>query len=50
MQLSKIFFLASLVTAAVAHTRVWSIWVNDVDQGEGVSTYVCILAISIWAS
>ncbi|KJA28143.1 lytic polysaccharide monooxygenase [Hypholoma sublateritium FD-334 SS-4] len=24
----------------MAHTRVWSIWVNDVDQGEGVSAYI----------
>ncbi len=48
MQLTKIFFLASLITASLAHTRVWSIWVNDVDQGPGVSTYVCIISISIY--
>ncbi|KAF8202203.1 glycoside hydrolase family 61 protein [Pholiota molesta] len=40
MQLNKLALLASLVTAATAHTRIWGIWVNDVYQGPGVSTYV----------
>lgn len=41
MQLNKLALLSSLVTAATAHTRIWGIWVNDVDQGPGLSTYVC---------
>lgn len=31
---------AALLGAAEAHTRVWSLWVNDVDQGDGRSTYI----------
>lgn len=42
MQIPRIVFLASLITATMAHTRVWSIWINGVDQGQGVSTYVSI--------
>ncbi|KAH9475835.1 putative endo-beta-1,4-glucanase D [Psilocybe cubensis] len=40
MQLSKLALLASFVGAAVAHTRIWGVWVNDVDQGDGVGVYV----------
>ncbi|KDQ19695.1 carbohydrate-binding module family 1 protein [Botryobasidium botryosum FD-172 SS1] len=32
--------LASLATTAQAHTRVWGIWLNGVDQGNGVDNYI----------
>ncbi|KAJ3517764.1 hypothetical protein NLJ89_g313 [Agrocybe chaxingu] len=40
MQLQTFVVLASLLTAALAHTRVWGIWVNGVDQGSGVDQYI----------
>ncbi|KAF9480514.1 glycoside hydrolase family 61 protein [Pholiota conissans] len=40
MQLGKLALLASFVSAATAHTRIWSIWVNGVDQGTGLNTYI----------
>ncbi|KAI5797797.1 putative endo-beta-1,4-glucanase D [Geopyxis carbonaria] len=32
--------LAAMIGAANAHTRVYSLWVNDVDQGDGRDTYI----------
>lgn len=32
--------VAGLLGAAEAHTRVWSLWVNDVDQGDGRTAYI----------
>jgi cellulase len=32
--------LAGLLGAANAHTRVYGLWVNDVDQGDGRSVYI----------
>ena len=32
--------LATLITSATAHTLVWGVWVNGVDQGDGRSLYV----------
>lgn len=32
--------LVSLVASAVAHTTVWGVWVNGVDQGDGRNVYV----------
>ncbi|KDR78751.1 hypothetical protein GALMADRAFT_224003 [Galerina marginata CBS 339.88] len=40
MQLQKLFILASFVATALAHTRVWGVWVNGVDQGDGRDQYV----------
>jgi cellulase len=31
---------SSLISASLAHTTVWSVWVNDVDQGDGRNQYV----------
>lgn len=31
---------AALLGTATAHTRVFSAWVNDVDQGDGRTTYI----------
>ncbi|PPQ73742.1 hypothetical protein CVT25_001619 [Psilocybe cyanescens] len=40
MQLRKLLVLTSFIVTALAHTRVWGVWVNGVDQGNGVDQYV----------
>ncbi|KAF5316037.1 hypothetical protein D9619_006355 [Psilocybe cf. subviscida] len=40
MQLAKLTFFSSLIGVALAHTRIWGVWVNDVDQGDGRDIYV----------
>ncbi|KAF9531732.1 glycoside hydrolase family 61 protein [Crepidotus variabilis] len=40
MQLKSLVVLASVLSTALAHTRVWSIWVNGVDQGDGKGVYI----------
>ncbi|KAF8159610.1 glycoside hydrolase family 61 protein [Crassisporium funariophilum] len=40
MQLQSLVVLASVIATAMAHTRVWSIWVNGVDQGDGRNLYI----------
>ncbi|KAF8889380.1 glycoside hydrolase family 61 protein [Infundibulicybe gibba] len=32
--------LASLFSTAIAHTTIWSVWVNGVDQGDGRNVYI----------
>ena len=39
--LSKLLLLGPLLAANVfAHTRVWSVWVNGNDQGDGRGKYI----------
>ncbi|KAF9563943.1 glycoside hydrolase family 61 protein [Agrocybe pediades] len=40
MQLRSLLLSASLVSTALAHTRIWGVWVNEVDQGDGRDIYV----------
>ncbi|RDB17907.1 putative endo-beta-1,4-glucanase D [Hypsizygus marmoreus] len=40
MQLTILVTLAACVVTAVAHTTVWSVWVNGVDQGDGRNSYI----------
>jgi len=40
MQLTKLAFLFPFIGAALAHTRIWGVWVNGVDQGDGRDIYV----------
>jgi cellulase len=39
----KLYYALSalgLIGAANAHSRVWGVWINDVFQGDGRTTYV----------
>lgn len=45
MKFTKLAFLASLVATISAHTTVWGVWVNGVNQGNGQNTYVPSLVI-----
>nr|AKR15724.1 copper-dependent lytic polysaccharide monooxygenase [Volvariella volvacea] len=40
MQLKSLVVLASFAASALAHTHVWSVWVNGVDQGDGRNRYI----------
>ncbi|KAF9531733.1 glycosyl hydrolase family 61-domain-containing protein [Crepidotus variabilis] len=40
MQLKAFVVLASVLSTALAHTRVWSVWINGVDQGDGKGQYI----------
>lgn len=42
MQIQKLLVLTSFIATALAHTRVWGVWVNGADQGNGVDQYVCL--------
>lgn len=37
---AALFALASLVASVTAHTLVWGVWVNGVDQGDGRNLYI----------
>ncbi|KAJ7589027.1 glycoside hydrolase family 61 protein [Mycena floridula] len=37
---ASLAILASFVVNSYAHTRVWSVWLNGVDQGDGRSIYI----------
>ena len=37
---AAIAILASLATSVSAHTLVWGVWVNGVDQGDGRNVYI----------
>lgn len=45
MQLTTLVALASFVSTAMAHTHVWAVWVNGVDQGDGRNRYVSLLTL-----
>ncbi|GJE95537.1 glycoside hydrolase family 61 protein [Phanerochaete sordida] len=38
--LAPLLLLTSLAARAAAHTLVWGVWVNGVDQGDGRSVYI----------
>lgn len=41
MKLSAAFaVLTSLATSVTAHTLVWGVWINGVDQGDGRNVYI----------
>ncbi|TFK39956.1 glycoside hydrolase family 61 protein [Crucibulum laeve] len=40
MQLKSLIVLASAVATTLAHTTIWSVWVNGVDQGDGRNQYI----------
>ncbi|KAH8823534.1 glycoside hydrolase family 61 protein [Flagelloscypha sp. PMI_526] len=40
MKPASISILLSFVALAQAHTRVWSVWVDGVDQGQGAGVYI----------
>ncbi|KAH6909245.1 endoglucanase B [Coprinopsis sp. MPI-PUGE-AT-0042] len=40
MRAATLFGLASAVTTALAHTTVFGVWVNGVDQGDGQNRYI----------
>ncbi|EKM52808.1 glycoside hydrolase family 61 protein [Phanerochaete carnosa HHB-10118-sp] len=40
MHFAALAILSSLVASAAAHTRVWGVWVNGVDQGDGRDIYI----------
>jgi len=38
--LASLAVLASCIVTSYAHTRVWSVWLNGVDQGDGKNVYI----------
>lgn len=40
MRIAPFLALVPFVATAVAHTTVWGVWVNGVDQGDGRNKYV----------
>ncbi|KAF9005986.1 glycoside hydrolase family 61 protein [Cyathus striatus] len=40
MALKTFVFVASLATSILAHTTIWGVWVNGVDQGDGRNLYI----------
>ena len=37
---AALFSLSTLVASVTAHTLVWGVWVNGVDQGDGRNIYI----------
>jgi lytic cellulose monooxygenase (C1-hydroxylating) len=40
MKAASILTALSLALTAQAHTQVWSVWINGVDQGDGRNQYI----------